>query len=108
MLASHGQRGMLTGYVAEIGTHGARAAIVDDVLWGNLAADSRQELVRRFVRAAAAHECESAACPILGYAALDPFVAAGFRPGKRALHAYLTLWNELQPAPLPSMYFDVF
>lgn len=108
LLARAGARGMLTGYVAEVGLDGTRAAIVEDVLWGNLEPDSRRELVRRFLRAAAARRCATVACPILGYAALEPFVAARFRRGKRTLHAYLTLWNGLEPASLPSMYVDVF
>lgn len=103
-----GERGLLTGYSADFGTDGARAAIVDDVLWGTLGPESRRELVQRFLRAAAAHGCQSAACPVLGYTSLEPFTAAGFRPGKRTLQAYLTLWNGLDPTPLPSMYLDVF
>jgi hypothetical protein len=108
LLADDRARGVLTGYVAEVGMDGARAAIVEDVLWGNLAPESRRELVQRFIRAAACHGCNSAACPTLGYAPLDPFVESGFRRGKRTMHAYLTLWNGSRPAPLPSMYFDVF
>jgi hypothetical protein len=108
LLTSGSTRGMLTGYVVEVGTQGARVAIVEDVLWGMLAPESRRELVRRFIRAAASFRCESAACPVLGYAPLEPFIEAGFRRGKRTLQAYLTLWNGMEPPPLPSMYFEVF
>jgi hypothetical protein len=30
------------------------------------------------------------------------------RLGGRVLHMYLTLWNGLEPRPIPELYIDVF
>lgn len=49
-----------------------------------------------------------AVVPDSGYADLNPFRAARFRPSQRTLNAYLTVWNG-KPCTdaLPSMYLDV-
>jgi hypothetical protein len=104
----NGRRGMLTGYVAEVGTQGVRAAIMEDLLWGDLDVAERAALLRQFVQAAGTHKCQTVSCPVLGYTSIEPLTAAGFRRSKRTLHTYLTLWNEQQPVPMSSIYIDVF
>ena len=105
------RRGMLTGYVTEVETPAAqlaRAAILEDLLWGNLDSAQRATLLRQFLQAASACGCQSVSCPVLGYASTEPLTAAGFRPSRRVLQTYLTLWNGQEPDCLPSLYIDVF
>jgi hypothetical protein len=104
------RRGMLTGYVAEVETHNAqpaRVAIMEDLLWGNLESGECASLVRKFMHAASAQGCQSVSCPVLGYAPIEPLIAAGFRESKRVLHTYLTLWNSQEPDCMRSIYIDV-
>lgn len=101
------RRGMLTGYAMEVGKQPARVAIMEDLLWGNLDAAERNGLLRRFVQAAAAQGALSVSCPILGYSSTETLIAAGFRPSRRTLQTWLTLWNGDNPVPVPSLYVDV-
>ncbi len=107
--ASHnGRRGILTGYVAEVATTPpSRALLIEDILWGDLEADEQADLLQRFLLLAAARGAQSASCPVMRYASLEPFRAAGFRPSKRRVHIYLTTWREPDPQPVPAIYLDV-
>ncbi len=108
--ATGSRLGMLTGYVMEIDRPDrAKCLLVEDVLWGTLALDERVELLRELLQQAAASGVRMATVPDLHYADMQPFVAAGFRPSKRIVHAYLTIWNGDMPTePLPSIYLDIF
>jgi GNAT superfamily N-acetyltransferase len=100
--------GVLTGYVLHT-LDAARTAccFVDDVLWDRVPPDARPALLDRFL-ATASRRAGLAVLPLLGYADLAPFRAAGFRRSPRLLHAYLTLWDSLPaPEPFPGMYLEV-
>ena len=108
--ASHGgRRGMLTGYIMQVATAPAtNVLLMEDILWGDLEEAERKELLQNFLRLAAARGAQSASCPVLNYASLDPLTAAGFRRSKRVLHTYLTTWTGDHPAEFESVYLDVF
>jgi hypothetical protein len=104
-----GRRGILTGYIAQAAsTPPVTIVLLEDLLWGDLEATERKELLEGFLRAAATQGAQTASCPMLGYSSLDPLLATGFRPSKRVLHSYLTFWNGLEPRPVPALYMDVF
>jgi acyl carrier protein len=104
------RQGMLTGYIMElVDADHTRNLLVEDVLWGLLEGEERVALVRQFTEKAAAQGARMANVPLLGYADMEPFRAAGFRPSRRMLHTYLTLWNDSSALePIPSLYLDVF
>ena len=104
------RRGMLTGYIMPIANaNRTQCLMVEDVLWGDLEPAERNFLVKDFLDRAVSEGAQVAALPILGYADVQPFHAARFRPSQRLLHAYLTVWNgEPVTDALPSLYLDVF
>ncbi len=106
---SHEQgRGMLAGYVVEVaGKPPVKALAIEDVLWGDLDAAERKDLLQKFLRAGAASGAQIASCPVMNYADLEPFRAGGFRPSKRRVHVYLTGWTPTQWPAFPSVYLDV-
>jgi hypothetical protein len=100
--------GVLTGYVIH-GSDQARTLyfVVEDILWDRLSPNQQTELLRETMHRAAG-TATMAVLPILKYADLSPFVAAGFRRVPRLLHTYLTLWTgSLEEAELPGLYVDV-
>jgi hypothetical protein len=104
-----GRGGMMNGYAIE--TSGAApmlCVIVDNILWGDLVAEERGELVRCFIGKAAQSGARMITTPVLGYADMQPLVGAGFRKTRRRLHAYLTAWGFVVPKSVGSMYWDVF
>jgi hypothetical protein len=103
-----GRRGILTGYLMQAASAPPTTVVLlGDLLWGDLEPAERTELLERFLRAAAGQGARFASCPVLGYASLDPLMAAGFRRSKRVIHTYLTFWNGLQPRSVPALYIDV-
>ncbi len=102
--------GVLTGYVLPIADPGrTRCLIVEDVLWDSISRDEREGLARDLVAEGVAAGARVAIVPSLEYADLQPFVAAGFRPSRKQIDAYLTLWNGSMPASsVSSYYLDVF
>jgi len=109
-LASGPRRGMLVGYIMQVANpNRTRCLIVEDVLWGNLELEERIHLTKAFLARACLAGAQTAVAPILGYADMEPFYVARFRPSQRVLHAYLTVWNgEPCTEALSSMYLDVF
>lgn len=104
------RRGMLTGYFMPVANASrTKCLMIEDILWGTLEPRERDALVKKLLDRAVAAGAQIAALPVLGYADLQPFHDARFRPSQRAVHAYLTVWNG-PPflAKLPSMYLDVF
>ena len=100
--------GVLSGYLMPVSTvPPTPVAIIDDVLWGDLDSSGRQELVRRFLRAAAARGARTVSVPVLGYAATEPLQAMGFRPSRRVVCAYLTTWSDIEFDQVASLYIDV-
>jgi GNAT superfamily N-acetyltransferase len=102
--------GMLTGYVMQVCRRDyAKCLLVEDVLWGTLASDERQALLRELLQKAGASGVRIVTVPILGYADMEPFAAAGFQRSRRIVHGYLTIWHgEAASEVLPSIYLDVF
>ncbi len=101
--------GLLTGYIMETAdARRTKSLLVEDVLWGSLTEDERKALVVALTTQAAAAGARIAAVPVLGYADLRPFEAAGFRPSRRVVHMYLSLWGAAPAAePVASCYLDV-
>jgi hypothetical protein len=109
-LESGPRQGMLVGYVMPVADASrTKCLIVEDVLWGDLEPQERDRLAKALLDRAALAGAQMAVAPDLGYADLEPFHAARFRPSQRVLHAYLTVWNG-KPCTeaLSSMYLDVF
>jgi GNAT superfamily N-acetyltransferase len=100
--------GVLTGYVLNVlDTAHTPCFFVDDILWGQLTPEDRKALVDRLL-GRASKVASLAVLPMLEYADLSPFLAAGFRRSPRLLHAYLTLWHAPPDLPeLRGMYVDV-
>lgn len=101
--------GLLTGYVMQVANaRRTKTLLVEDILWGGLDGEEREALVGRLVARAAADGARIAVVPQLGYADLEPFAAAGFRPSGRVVHMYLTLWNDAPvPEAVDAAYLDV-
>ena len=109
-LEAGSRRGMLTGYIVPVANASrTKCLVVEDILWGALEPQERAALVKELLDRAVASGAQLATLPVLGYADLQPFHTARFRPSRRILHAYITVWNG-PPflEELPSMYLDVF
>jgi hypothetical protein len=104
------RRGMLVAYIIPVANAArTKCLMIEDVLWGNLAPQEREILVKALLDRGASAGAQLAVVPVLGYADLEPFYSMRFRPSQRIQHAYLTLWNGDPIADdLPSMYLDVF
>lgn len=101
--------GVLTGYVMETAdARRTKSLLIEDVVWGGLDSEQRAALVGRLTAQASAAGARVAAVPLLGYADMSPFEAAGFRPSKRVVHMYLSLWGDApEVEPVSSCYLDV-
>jgi hypothetical protein len=108
-LESGSRRGMLVGYIMPVAnTSRTKCLMVEDVLWGNLEPQDCDRLANALLDRATLAGAQMAVVPHLGYADLSPFQAARFRPSRRVLHAYITVWNgELCSEAFSSMYLDV-
>lgn len=105
-----GRSGIVTGYLMDAGEgrNAMRCALVDDMLWADLHAGERTDLLRRFMAKAGALGARMAIAPLPGYADPQPLTSLQFRRTRRLLHCYLTLWNgEPLPEPMPGAYLDV-
>jgi hypothetical protein len=103
-----GRRGILTGYLARAASSPPMTVVLlEDLLWGGLEPAECGELLKKFLQAAASQGARFASCPMLGYSSLEPLTAARFRRSGRVLHIYLTLWNGVEPRPVPALYTDI-
>lgn len=105
-----GRPGVLTGYVMAFNNEArTRLLVVDDILWGGTAGEQRVRLVHELLARGAALGASGAAVPLIGYAEMRPFVAAGFLPSPHTLNAYLAHFSEgaVAPALQPGYYLDV-
>jgi hypothetical protein len=85
-----------------------RCLVVGDILWGPLEGAARHILLAQLLDRAAGEGASYAVVPLLGYADLRPFLAAGFLPAPDTMHANLTLWSDSHaPHPAESFYLDV-
>lgn len=103
------REGRLTGYIMHCGdAKRTKCLLVEDVLWGNLEEEERQELVKQLTIKAVAKGARLANVPVLSYAEMGPFLSARFRPSKRKIHTYFTVWSDAPSLePLSSFYLDV-
>lgn len=101
--------GVLCGTVATVDdAAGTRCLVVEDILWGPLEHAARNMLLAQLLDDASAAGASYAVVPMLGYADLRPFLAAGFLAAPHTMHANLTLWSDPEAvAPAESFYLDV-
>ncbi|MBX9601798.1 MAG: GNAT family N-acetyltransferase [Bryobacteraceae bacterium] len=101
---------VLTGYVMPvIDTPPAQSLIVEDILWNRLDPARRTGLLQSLLDRGAAAGASVAVAPDLQYADWQPFRALGFRPSRRSLHVYLTVWDgDPGPEQARSLYLDLF
>jgi hypothetical protein len=108
-VAVGGGGAVLTGSVVTVADEArSRYLVVDDVLWGGARDEARRRLLDGLLARAAAEGAGYAVLPVLGYADVRPFLAAGMVPSPHTMHAYLTLWSD--PAavgPVERYYLDV-
>lgn len=102
--------GALTGQIMSLTDESnTKALMVEDILWGTLEREERIILLKKLMALASAHGARIVTVPLLGYADMDPFRAARFRPSTRKLHAYFTLWRDpTSIEKVESFYLDVF
>jgi hypothetical protein len=82
--------------------------VIDDVLWGSARDQERRRLVGELLARASSAGATYAVLPVMGYADLAPFVAAGMVPSPHTMHAYLSLWSDPEAArPVERYYLDV-
>ncbi len=100
---------VLTGSVATVADAArSRYLVVDDVLWASARAEVRHRLVADLLAQAAGDGAGYVVLPVMGYADVRPFLAAGLVPSPHTMHAYLTLWSD--PAAVRTVercYLDV-
>ncbi|MGO9973782.1 MAG: hypothetical protein ACLP01_13445 [Solirubrobacteraceae bacterium] len=104
-----GDPAVLTAYlIAVADTAHTTYLVIEDVLWGEQPTPLRAALVRGLIDRAIDRGARYAVLPMLGYADLQPFLAAGFLPSAHTLHAYLTVWTHGAPDRAPDgFYLDV-
>jgi hypothetical protein len=109
-LERDGKCGAVSAYAMP--TAGAKpvlCGLVEDVLWGELEAADRKQLVTRLLEAASAAKVDLLLVPNLQYTEMAPFTQAGFRSTRRALQMYVTSWSEKLPLQeMTSAYIDPF
>ena len=86
---------VLTATVATVAdADRSRCLVVDDVLWASARAETRQTLVADLLAQGAGDGASYVVLPVMGYADIRAFVAAGLHPSPHTMHAYLTLWSD--------------
>ena len=100
---------VLTATVATVADAArSRCLVVDDVLWASARAEPRHTLVADLLAQAAGDGASYVVVPLMGYADIRPFLAAGLLPSPHTMHAYLTLWSDPTAVqPVESYYLDV-
>ena len=86
----------------------SRYLVVDDILWGTAGAQARRRLVDDLLAQASGAGASYAVIPVMGYAEMGPFLAAGMVPSPHTMHAYLSLWSDPDAVrPVERYYLDV-
>ncbi len=100
---------VLTGSVATVADAArSRYLVVDDVLWESARDAARQRLLADLMGQAARNGAGYVVVPVMGYADMRPFLAAGLVPSPHTMHAYLTLWSDPGSVqPVERFYLDV-
>jgi hypothetical protein len=97
---------VLTGRVAAVAdATRSRYLVVDDVLWASAPEDARQGLLADLVARAAGDGAGYVVLPLMGYANVRAFLAAGLVPSSPTMHAYLTLWSDPAAAHTVERYY---
>ncbi len=100
---------VLSGSVATVADAArSRYLVVDDVLWASAGNERRQRLLAELLAQATGDGAGYVVVPVMGYADVRPFLAAGLVPSPHTMHAYLTLWAD--PASVQTVeryYLDV-
>jgi hypothetical protein len=100
---------VLTGSVVTVAdAAGSRYLVMDDVLWASASGEARQKLLADLLAQAAGAGAGYVVLPVMGYADVRPFLAAGLVPSPHTMHAYVTLWSD--PAAMHTVeryYLDV-
>jgi hypothetical protein len=97
---------VLTGSVATVADAArSRYLVVDDVLWASARNEARQRLVADLLARAAAGGAGYVVVPVMGYADVRPFLAAGLVPSPHTMHAYLTLWSDPEAVQTVERYY---
>jgi GNAT superfamily N-acetyltransferase len=107
---TEGADAVLSGYVMEIADKSrTRCLLIEDLLWSRLPEDQRLPLLLKLLEQGAGKGAQIAIAPQLGYAAMEPLQAAGFRRSPKSLNAYAALWREPLAAfqGESSIYMDV-
>ena len=101
---------MITGYLMEIANaQRTRCLLIEDLLWGTLAAPERETLLQQFLDRGISAGAQMAIVPVLNYADLAPLRGARFRSSPRLVHGYLTIFSgEPLPEEVPAAYLDIF
>ncbi|MGH2894235.1 MAG: hypothetical protein ACRDPM_13375, partial [Solirubrobacteraceae bacterium] len=100
---------VLTGSVVTVADAAqSRYLVVDDILWGSAGGGARQALLADVLAQATHHGAGYVVVPVLGYADVRPFLAAGLVPSPHTMHAYLTLWSDPGVVgPVEHYYLDI-
>lgn len=107
--AENGSRGVITGYVADVvGPAERRVLNIEDLLWNELDVDRRVHLLRALLDKAVEQGAHLASVPLTGQTDYEPLKQIRFRSLGRQMNVYLTRWEAPAPAPVDSMYLDVF
>jgi hypothetical protein len=86
----------------------SRVLVIEDILWGAIEGAARHILLAQLLDQAAGEGASYAVVPLLGYADMRPFLAAGFLPAPHTMQANLTMWSAPDAArAAESFYLDV-
>jgi GNAT superfamily N-acetyltransferase len=110
VLSNAYRRGIITGHIMQIADpRNTKCLLIEDIFWGDLDGDERTSLVQDVMNKAISAGVQIITTPVLGYCDMEPLRLTGFRPSKRMLHAYLSIWTgHSSLGALPSIYMDVF
>jgi hypothetical protein len=99
---------VLTGHVISIDdADQTRCVVIQDILWGSIAARDRRALGHDLIMQAASRGARVAILPLVTYADMQPFAGLGFFPTPHTVHAYLTVFSEAVAARPQRYYLDV-
>ena len=97
---------VLTGSVAAVAdATRSRYLVVDNVLWASAPEEARQRLLADLLARAAGDGAAYVVLPLMGYANVRAFLAAGLVPSSPTMHAYLTLWSDPAAARTVDRYY---
>lgn len=104
------QRPIAAGYVMPLAdTRRTPCLVIEDLLWDCADPNDRCALAQALLEKAAADGARLAIAPVRDDADVKTLLDAGFKPSRKRIHAYLSLWDgEFPESDLASYYLDVF